>query len=155
MSSSLHDRLTEALEDEYKARATYRKVIGKFGPVRPFVNIVESEDRHVAALFGLFGGYGLPVPEDLWAERVSVPETLAEACREAVAAEQENMALYDRLLAATPEPEVRRVLENLRAASRDRHLPAFERCLQRGGGGCGPGRARRGFRGGRGVDQAG
>ena len=26
----------EALEDEYKARATYRKIIEVFGPVRPF-----------------------------------------------------------------------------------------------------------------------
>jgi rubrerythrin len=133
MTSNLKDRLTEALEDEYKARATYRKVIEKFGPVRPFANIVEAEERHIAALLSLFGRYGVPIPEDPWPGRVSVPDTLEEACRSAVEAEQDNMAMYDRLLAATPEPEVRRVLENLQAASRDRHLPAFERCLRRRG----------------------
>lgn len=44
------DRGCEALDDEYKARATYRKVIEAFGPVRPFVNIVEAEDRHAEAI---------------------------------------------------------------------------------------------------------
>jgi rubrerythrin len=133
MTSDLKDRLTEALEDEYKARATYQKVIEKFGLVRPFANIVEAEDRHVAALLSLFEQYRIPVPEDHWAARVTVPDTLAEACRKAIEAEKENMAIYDRLLAATPEPDVRRVLENLQAASRDRHLPAFERCISRRG----------------------
>jgi len=133
MTSNLKDRLTEALEDEYKARATYRKVIEKFGSVRPFVNIVEAEERHVAALLSLFGHYGIPAPEDHWPERVSVPDTVEQACCHAIEAEKENMAMYDRLLAATVEPGVRRVLENLQAASRDRHLPAFERCLQRRG----------------------
>ena len=32
--------LTEALQDEYHARATYRRVLDAFGPVRPFI-IVE------------------------------------------------------------------------------------------------------------------
>jgi rubrerythrin len=131
MNSSLKDRLTEALDDEYKALAAYRKVIEKFGPIRPFVNIVEAEARHAAALLSLFERYGIPVPEDRWPERVTAPDTVEEACRSAVEAEIYNMAMYDRLLAATPEPDVRRVLENLRSASRDRHLPAFKRCFQR------------------------
>jgi rubrerythrin len=131
MNSSLKDRLTEALDDEYKALAAYRKVIEKFGPIRPFVNIVEAEARHAAALLSLFERYGIPVPEDRWPERVTAPDTVEEACRSAVEAEIYNMAMYDRLLAATPEPDVRRVLENLRSASRDRHLPAFKHCFQR------------------------
>lgn len=131
MTSNLKDRLNEALDDEYKARATYRKVIENFGPIRPFVNIVEAEDRHAAALLSLFERYDIPVPEDLWPGRVRAPETVEQACRSAVEAEKENMAMYERLLKATPEPDVRRVLENLQSASRDRHLPAFERCLQR------------------------
>jgi hypothetical protein len=46
--------LSEALDDEYRARATYRKVIERFGPVRPFVNIVDTENRHVGALVRQF-----------------------------------------------------------------------------------------------------
>jgi hypothetical protein len=64
MNSNLGDRLTKALDDKYKARATYRKVIETRGPIRPFINMVEAEERHVAALLSLFGRYGLPVPAD-------------------------------------------------------------------------------------------
>lgn len=42
--------LDHALDDEYRARATYRAVLARFGLVRPFVNIVESEGRHIEAL---------------------------------------------------------------------------------------------------------
>lgn len=135
MNASLLHRLTEALDDERRAIAAYRGVLERFGVVRPFVHILEAECRHAAALLGLFERYGLPVPEDRWASApLRVPTTLLEACRNGVAAEQENIAMYERLLAATEEPDVRRVRENLQAASRERHLPAFERCVARGGG---------------------
>lgn len=126
--------LAEALDDEYKARATYAKVIERFGPVRPFINIVEAEERHARALLALYERHGLEAPANVWADsdRIETPETLTEACRRAVAGEIENIEMYDRLLAAVEEPDCRRVLENLQAASRDRHLPAFRRCVARG-----------------------
>ncbi len=43
MLENLKKALGEALDDEYKARATYRVVISKFGKIRPFVNILESD----------------------------------------------------------------------------------------------------------------
>ena len=145
--------LEEALEDEHKARATYGAVIAAFGPVRPFVNIVESEGRHAAALEDLFARHGLVAPADRWAGRVDPPSSLAAACEAAVAAEVDNAAMYERLLAAVAAPDVRAVLERLRDASRQNHLPAFRRCLARerggGAGGAGEGRGRRqGHRGG-------
>lgn len=39
--------MIDAIKDEYQARAFYSAVIEKFGPVRPFTNIVQAEDRHV------------------------------------------------------------------------------------------------------------
>ena len=132
MTMTLKERLTLALLDEYKSRATYAQVIEKFGPVRPFVNIHEAENRHIEALKRLFAAYQIEIPVDHWPGHLTAPETLREACRQAIEAEQDNMTMYDRILAETTEPDVRRVLEHLQAASRDRHLPAFERCLQRG-----------------------
>ena len=131
MSMPLRDRLTLALLDEYKSRATYAKILERFGPVRPFVNIHEAEGRHVEALIRLFEVYQIEIPVDHWPCHITVPATLKEACQQAVDAEQDNMTMYDRILADTSEPDVRRVLLNLQAASRDRHLPAFERCANR------------------------
>ena len=40
--STLAGIVDEALMDEYKARNSYQKIIETFGPVRPFINIVEA-----------------------------------------------------------------------------------------------------------------
>ena len=131
MQSGIQEVLDEALDDEYMARATYRAVLEAFGPVRPFVNIVEAESRHAEALLALYEQFGLEAPDDQWAGEVEPPSTLAIACERAAEAERENAAMYDRLLAATAEPDVRRVLGNLQRASEQNHLPAFERCVAR------------------------
>jgi hypothetical protein len=134
--SVLHPReiiaLLDALDDEHKAHATYRQVIDDFGAVLPFANIVESEERHIAALTELMQRYGVPVPTNPWPGKVPRYESLAHACADAVTAEIENAALYERLLAATDRPDIRAVLQNLHEASQQRHLPAFQRCTQRG-----------------------
>lgn len=40
---------------EEQGRAFYRLVIKMFGPVWPFINVVEAEDRHARALESLTG----------------------------------------------------------------------------------------------------
>jgi len=123
--------MVEALQDEYKARATYRKVIETFGPVRPFINIVEAEDRHVHALLELFQRFQVEPPLDGWPERVLIPASEQQACQDAFDGEQENLEMYDRLLKQVRHPAVCEVLKNLQSASRDNHMPAFQRCLGR------------------------
>lgn len=125
------DALTEALEDEYKARAAYRRIIETYGERRPFINIVEAESRHIASLLSLFDKYDLTPPSDDWAEKVDVPSSYREACADGVQAEIDNAAMYDRFLETVQEADIRRVFENLQAASRENHLPAFRRCLER------------------------
>lgn len=125
------EALREALDEEYRSRATYRSVIDAFGPVRPFVNILEAETRHAEALLTLFERSGVEPPRDRWAGQVPAPQTLAEACRAAVEGEIENAAMYDRLLNQISDPAARNVMLRLREASQERHLPAFRRCLQR------------------------
>lgn len=121
----------EALDDEYKARATYEAVIERFGPIRPFVNIIAAEDRHAHALERLLLRAGLPVPADRWRGAVEAPATVRDALTLGVQAEIENRAMYDRLETMTTAPEVLRVFANLRRASQDNHLPAFQRGLDR------------------------
>jgi rubrerythrin len=123
--------LLDALDDERKAEASYAAVIDKFGPVRPFSNIIEAEQRHAAALERQLRRLGLTVPPNPWAGKVSAPATLEEACESAVEGEIENIALYDRLIPMINDSAARQVMENLQAASRERHLPAFRRCLER------------------------
>lgn len=126
------DALTAALDDEYHAFATYDQVVRDFGEVRPFINIRDAEARHIAALRVIFERHGLPVPASTWPGRVKRYRRLREACADAVDAEIANAALYERLMASTHRDELLTVFGNLRDASQQRHLPAFQRCLGAG-----------------------
>lgn len=140
-TTELQQALDSALDDEYKARATYLKVMERWGEIRPFSNIVEAEQRHIDALLPLYEKYGLPVPEDTWWQRIVLPASVKEACQAGVEAEIENAGMYDRLLDMTRDyPEVQQVFRQLQRASQENHLPAFQRCVERGnagGSGCG------------------
>lgn len=127
--------LNEALDDEYRAWATYDQVIADFGETPPFSNIREAEARHIEALCTLFARYGLPVPENSWPGKVARYPSLQAACEAGVAAEIANGELYERLLGATRRPDILTVLSHLQEASQQRHLPAFQRCAQ-GSAGC-------------------
>jgi rubrerythrin len=133
VSTDLRTILLDALDDERKAKATYSAVIEKFGEIRPFINIVEAEGRHAEAIKRQLTRLGWAIPEDRWKGKVKASTSLAAACEEAIAAEIENIALYDRLIPLVSDSAARSVLQNLQAASRDKHLPAFKRCLARQG----------------------
>jgi hypothetical protein len=131
--ATLAQVLNEALLDEYKARDTYRKIIDTFGAVRPFVNIVEAEQRHIDSLLALYEKYELPLPAIPDPDQIDIPDNLLKACQMGVDAEIENLTMYDRLIQTTDLPDVIEVLKRLQAASRDNHLPAFQRCVERDG----------------------
>lgn len=125
------DALHEALDDEYKAWATYDLVIRDFGPIRPFINIRDSESRHIDALCRIFQDYGLTPPDNAWVGRAPRYDSVRAACAAAVQAEIDNADLYQRIMASTERPDILGVFRNLHEASQQRHLPAFRRCLQR------------------------
>ena len=123
--------LSDALNDEYKARATYDQVIDDFGSIRPFVNIREAESRHIDALHRLYEKYGIEPPPDVHADTMPSFDSVKAACEAAVKAEIHNAGLYDRIMGRTERPDILRVFANLREASMDRHLPAFQQCVER------------------------
>jgi len=126
----LHQVLRIAIYDEYHAYETYRKVIETFGNVLPFSNIIEAEIRHYQALMPLLEKYNIPVPIDNWYEKIELPKTLVECCEVGVAAEIDNVQMYDNLLLYVEEyPDIQDVLYQLQAASYNNHLPAFRNCV--------------------------
>ena len=130
--------LGSALQDERHAEAFYSAVMAKFGDARPFSNIIEAERQHEAMLIGLYETYGVAVPENGYATGVLIapaaPETLADACKIGVEAEIANRDLYDGNLlpAVAAYPDITLVMQRLRDASEENHLPAFQRCANRG-----------------------
>lgn len=130
LSQEVQVALDEALNDEYKALATYEAVIDKFGFVRPFAMIKGAEEQHIASLVALYDKYGLTTPDNSWLGKITVPDTLTEACQVGVEAEIANAALYqDELLPVVADYEdISAVFKSLMTASEENHLPAFEKC---------------------------
>ncbi|MDA8363738.1 MAG: DUF2202 domain-containing protein [Gammaproteobacteria bacterium] len=123
--------LHEALDDEYRAWATYDQVLADFGACRPFHHIRDAEGRHIDALAALFVRYGLALPPNPWIGKVPHFANAREACEAGVAAEITNGEMYERLLGATIHPDILAVFRRLQEASQRRHLPAFQRCAGR------------------------
>lgn len=125
----MHQAMRIALYDEYRARATYQKVVDAFGQVPPFSNIVGAEDRHVTRLEALFAVHNASMVIDDWPHKVVISPVFVENCEAGVAAEIENIAMYDALLPYADAPDVREAFYRLQAASYNNHLPAFRRCV--------------------------
>ncbi len=128
-SAEVQAAMEEAIQDEYRAYFTYSAVVEDIEPDYPFPAIRDAEESHYTAVANLYVKRGLDVPASDWSLS-NVPRygTLVEACAAAVTGEENNIAMYDRLLALTLPDDIRSVFGNLRAASLDRHLPAFQAC---------------------------
>lgn len=134
LDAKTQQALIDAINDEYKARAVYQKVVDTYGDVRPFSSIIKAETTHVELLLPLFEKYGVVVPEDNWYEKVPVYATLQDACQGGVDAEIENAGMYDEFFAFVQEQDILDTFTRLRDASQDKHLPAFQRCVENGSG---------------------
>lgn len=133
-NNNVSNALLRALDDEYKAYATYQVIIDKFGEIRPFINIKDAEARHIDAVKYLLGKYNIQVPANKYMTanyRPAAPQSIKAACEAGRNAEIANAALYDRELFPMVKgyDDITMIFQNLRDASQYRHLPAFERCI--------------------------
>lgn len=126
-STSLSTALTSAYQAETAALATYRNVVSTLGSVLPFPNVITAEQQHVSTLTGLFAHYGLAVPTSGTGQ--TSPSTRTAACQLGVTVEQQIISLYDtQLPKVSAYPDVTTAFTNLKAASQNDHLPAFQHC---------------------------
>ena len=117
--------LIEFWLDEHTALATYESIMAQFGRVAPFASVANAEQSHINALERVFARYGVEVPS---VPTFDVPafESLEDACAAAAQAEINNAGLYDEYLALFTQADILRVINSLKSASLNNHLPAFE-----------------------------
>jgi hypothetical protein len=128
-SFTIKEALTYSIEDELLARAEYEEIMEKYGEIRPFVNIIEAEKKHIEYLEPLLEKYGVeyPVIPD---NSVILPDSLEESYRIGVEAEIANIAMYEKLLKNELPEDIRDIFIKLKNASKN-HLKAFERQLMK------------------------
>lgn len=131
LSASSRAAIERALADERAAEARYDAVVQAFGPVMPFRRLERAEHRHSWALEQLLVQHRTPVPPEATSPSRAEPKSLRDECALAVQTEEKNVALYDELMSGDLPADVRCVFSHLRDASKNRHLPALERCAGR------------------------
>ena len=120
-------------DGEFAAAASYQAVLDEFGQVEPYATILNAETRHADALVRQLERLGEEVPENPYIGQIPAPTDLQSAAEAWAEGEVANVELYDFLIAQTDDPQLIKVFENLRAASADSHLPAFEAAAENGG----------------------
>jgi len=138
LDTSAREALITALagpDGEYAAHAEYTAILAKFGTtLQPYANIVKAEKQHIAALQQQCVKFGVPVPADTYLGSATAPATLLEAAQTGVFAENLNVSMYNTLLSKVQKyPSLVQVFTNLRNASLNNHLPAFEAAVANGG----------------------
>ncbi|MEY4616949.1 MAG: hypothetical protein RJB66_1909 [Pseudomonadota bacterium] len=126
---STKEGLDGAWTEETKAIRTYSKVIDKFGSKPPFSNIIGAEYVHRNHVVSMANKLGIDLDQQ---ENFIVSDysSYREACSGAVELEQENVVFYEEALKQETNQDVRRLFEYLKGASKDRHIPAFQRCAR-------------------------
>jgi hypothetical protein len=120
-------------EGEYAAAASYLAVLDAYGDVEPYATIYSAELRHADALIRQLERLGVEVPENPYLGQIQAPADLETAALAWAEGEVLNIELYDYLLTMTDDAQLTKVLNNLRSASLDSHLPAFEAAADNGG----------------------
>jgi hypothetical protein len=120
-------------DGEYAAAASYEAVLDEYGMVEPYASIYQAELRHIDALIRQLERAGEEVPANPYTGKIKAPGDLKTAAEAWAEGEILNVELYDDLIARTTNENLLKVLGNLRSASLNSHLPAFELAAENGG----------------------
>lgn len=120
-------------DGEYAALASYQAVLDEYGEVEPYATILQAESRHADALIRQLERLGVEVPENPYLGEIAAPADLQTAAEAWAEGEILNVELYDYLITQTDNSQILKVLGNLRRASLESHLPAFQAAAENGG----------------------
>lgn len=120
-------------DGEYAAAASYEAVLNEYGMVEPYATIYQAELRHIDALIRQLERLGVEVPANPYTGKIKAPGDLVTAATAWAEGEILNVELYDALIKKTSNENLLKVLGNLRRASLDSHLPAFQLAAKNGG----------------------
>ena len=122
------ENLLRALDDEYRAYCFYTLA----SPLdEMFVYLQSAELSHINALKFHLQKLNVAIPENPYANTLTLPASLEEVIQTAIMRENENVALYNTLLANEQNPEIIDIFYRLQAASFNQHIPALQNALIR------------------------
>lgn len=122
------ENLLRALDDEYRAYYFYTLA----SPLdEMFVHLQSAELSHINALKFHLQRLNVAIPENPYVNTLTLPASLEEVIQTAIMRENENVALYNTLLANEQSPEIIDTFYHLQAASFNQHISALQNALIR------------------------
>lgn len=125
------ENLLRALDDEYRAYAYYTLASGASSGVEIFMNLQSAESSHIDALKFHLQRLNVAIPENPYLNTLTLSNSLEEVIQTAIMRENENVALYNALLANEQDSAIRDTFYRLQAASFNNHIPALQNTLTR------------------------
>lgn len=127
------ENLLNALDDECRAYAYYT-LASSFGASalgEIFANLQSAESSHIEALKFHLQRLNVAIPENPYLNTLILPNSLEEVIQTAIMRENENVALYNALLANEQDSTIIDTFYRLQAASFNHHIPALQNALAR------------------------
>lgn len=112
--------MVEILSEEMTANHLYSELAKKYPEYKIFSKLAESEGRHMESLKRSASRLGLSIEEAKIAD-IKIPETKEEALVFALAFEQEDIDMLEKLIAKEEDARTKRVLNNLLKGSKNHH----------------------------------
>ena len=122
----------DSMSDELDATATESADQAE-DSLQSTLDQADAEEMHASALTRQLERMGVDVPDNPYRGLITAPADLTTAATAWAEGEVANVELYDRLISDTDNELLIRVFENLRRASAESHLPAFELAADNGG----------------------
>ncbi len=129
IDQNVKDALAKTLDNEYKLQAYYQAVINKFGDRTPFSMIIGAETQHIAVITSLDEKYSVTPVANQWSNQSYSLNTFQTSCQTSAAYERSTVDLLNGVLPQVSSyPDITQVFTNIKEASLNNHLPAFEKC---------------------------
>jgi rubrerythrin len=123
--------LAQLLGDITRSKTLYESVVTQLGAKRPFRRIARKKGHHHKKVVRVAAHLGFPAAELKRTAQVVTAPTVLEACAAAAKRERASADLLQRAFDELQDKKARKTFRRLKKDVERRHLPAFERCVDK------------------------
>lgn len=129
LDSQAQSAILKAIAYQHRMIAINTAAIGQFDNIGPFKMVLRSKEMGLAEIKAILDKYNLPIQENVWLVSAAIPQSVSEACSFGFNLETEYLSEMESQPALIKNhPDVHFVISGLIRASRELHLPSYQRC---------------------------
>ncbi|CZE48547.1 hypothetical protein [Campylobacter geochelonis] len=122
--------LQAAIKDEQIAFATYANIVQKFGDIKPFSAIMQTQLKFIQELSYMIKKQG-EEPQEADISDIEEAKSIEEAYEIALVIERKTIRFYEKMISNVQNEEIKDLFYRLQASSYNDNLPAFRKKLEK------------------------